>query len=105
MQEPKSETYFLRFSECIKKLEREIPDEHLGPLYSWIDAIYDGAWSKAIDRLERAVLKAQRNLITDHDFRYEQSIYFDSMIEFVREYKKHKQIDETDTFLKSLGTQ
>lgn len=48
---------------------------------------------------------AQAKRISDHEFRVEQAIYFDSLIEFVKQYKKHKQIDETDTFLKSLGTE
>jgi len=103
MQEHKPETYYLRFSECLQKLEREIPDDLLGPCYKWIDTNHDNAWSKAISRLERAVLMAQEHAISEHEFKLEQSRYFETMLEFVKQFKKYKNIDETQTFLKSLG--
>lgn len=42
--------------------------------------------------------------MTDHDFKVEQSLYFDSMMKFIEEYRKNKMLDEKDAFLKSLFT-
>ena len=100
MQKP--ETYFLQFSECLAKIDREIPPEKIGFFYRFIDSFYDNAWTKALLRFERAVLKIQEGGMSQQDFNNEKSIYFETMMSYVQEFRKNNSIDERTQFLKSL---
>lgn len=103
MQKLLREYKHLTFSQCIEKLERELQTDYIGGCYAWIDETQDGAWSKAINRFEKAILAYRDHLITDDTFTTEQEIYFSTVHNFVQEYRKHKQLDASDSYLKSLA--
>lgn len=97
-----AETYHLRFSECIDRLEREISPNYIPGAIAWVDAIYDGAYSKALNRLERSLEKLKDRIISDRDFAVEQSLFFDTVTEYFQKYRTHKKLDESEQFLKSF---
>lgn len=97
-----SDNFYLRFSECVEKIEREISPAYIPGAIAWVDAVYDGAFSKAADRLERSIIKFRDRVLSEHDFQIEQAIYFDTLTEYFIKYRKHKNLDESEHFLKSF---
>jgi len=103
MQKHLKEYKHLTFSKCMEKLERELQTQYLGGCYAWIDETHDGAWTKAINQFEKAILAYRDGLISDDSFTTEQEIYFSTVHNFVQEYRKYKQLDAKDSYIKSLA--
>lgn len=40
--------------------------------------------------------------MTEHDFKIETAIYFDRMLDFIAQYRKYKNLDESDQFINSF---
>lgn len=81
--------------------DREIPDDHKGTFYSWIEESFDGAFSKAYGRFlsESARAESEGNLARQS---YAFIEFIKTMIGFAPEYRKEKKLDETEIFLDSL---
>lgn len=94
----------LSFFQSVTRLDRELHSDYIGGFYAWADAIFDGAWSAAANKLERALRLVENRQISRQDFQIEQSLYFERVSELIKEYRKFKKLDETDAFLKSLAT-
>jgi hypothetical protein len=89
-------------SKVIGEIEAEIKAEYLGGAIRWADENRQGGWSEAIDRFEKAIDEGYR--IKNFEYvKAEMAIYRDRVIGYIREYKKEKGIDDTASFLASVG--
>lgn len=81
--------------------DREIPDDHKGAFYSWIEETHNGAFSKAYSKFYTESLKAEKdgNLAKQS---YAFIEFIKTMVGFAPEYRKEKKLDETEIFLDSL---
>lgn len=97
-----SEFRWLSFSESINRIERELHSNYIGGFYQWADDFNDNAWTKAVNRLEKAIKLVINKGMTDQDFQVEQALYFDRVSALIQEYRNHKKLDERESFINSF---
>ena len=93
----------LNFSQVIAAIEAEIEPSYMPGAIRWCDENMGGAWSNAIDRFEKALLMA----IERNDYVLAQSegeFYKLTILKLLKQYKEHKHLDETSSFLNSLNS-
>lgn len=90
-----------KFTSVIHAAEAEIAAQYIPGAIRWIDETEDGAWSKAMDDLDQVVSAA----VARHDYPTANlaiDIYRERILEFIRRYKKHRQMDDAAAFLTSV---
>jgi hypothetical protein len=92
----------LGFSEVIRSIETELAEKYLPGAIAWIDENRNNAWSNAIDKFDRALIAC----IARSDFYSAKAAgehYTVTILNLIAEYKRHKGMDDKDSFLSSLG--
>lgn len=85
----------------INEIEAEISQQYLPNAIYWADMTYDNAWSKAIDRFDKALSLAAQNF--DHVMlEREANIYKQKVISLLKEFKRTQRIVEADSFLETI---
>lgn len=97
-----SEFCWLTFSESINRIERELHSDYIGGFYQWADDFNDNAWTKAVNRVEKAIKLVMNKGMTARDFQIEQALYFDRVSALMQEYRNYKKLDESESFIKSF---
>ena len=92
------------FVELINAIEAEISSGYLPGAIRWADEKYDGAWTKAMDRFERAL-----NLTREHmdyvSLKVEAGFYKNTVLDLVQKYKQEKGIENVQSYLESISHQ
>lgn len=88
----------LGFGKIIQTIEAEISDEYMPGAIGWADNTFKNAWSNAIDRFDHALASGDYTRA-----KLEGEFYLDTVFNLIRKYKKHKHLDDTVTFLESIG--
>jgi len=79
----------INFSKIIERIENEITWEELPKAMDYIDEHHDKAWSKAIDRLDAALITKNRELIDE-----EQKHYGDTVLGLIQTWKHQSRIKD-----------
>jgi hypothetical protein len=91
----------LGFHEIVGAIEAELKAEYLGGAIAWADKKHDNAWSKAIDRFDRAL----SNAIERQDYlaaKIEGDFYKITILGLIREYKVAKGMSDLDSLLEAV---
>lgn len=91
-----------RYANLSKRLHIEINNQYIDGCIHWVNVIYEGAWDSATDRFERSLLAFREKKITEERYAFEEEIFFDTLKEYMRKYKKYKKVDDEMSFIKSL---
>jgi hypothetical protein len=92
----------LGFSTLIRKLEAELSEQYLPGAIQWCDDHMNNAWSRAIERFEKALIKAIE--IGSYEYaKTEGEIYELTVTKLLQQYKASKKIDDANAFLSSIG--
>lgn len=92
----------LGFSEIIGSIEAEIETKYMPGAIKWSDENHHGAWSNTLDRFDKALSVA----IERKDFQLaktEGEYYKASILDLISKFKRHKNINETQSFLKAIS--
>lgn len=92
------------YLKIMNSIEAEIQTEYLGDAIRWCDDTMNGAWSQAIDRYESALTRAI-NQGTFDLAKHEGEFYLQTVLGLIKKYKEHKNIDEKESFLNSIGVE
>lgn len=90
-----------RFLDLINEIETELQPQYWQGAIRWADEKYNGAWSNAIDRFEKAITKGYENL----NFQYAQveaDIYKEAILKLLREYKRTIGVSEEESLLDAI---
>jgi len=85
----------------ILELENELKLTYTFGAIGYVDDRFDGVWSKAINRLEQAILEWQKNDNTE-TLKVEIKIYRQQILEFIEIFKQSKRGGKIENFLDSL---
>ena len=92
----------MKLTETINSIEAELSQEHEPGFHHWMEQKYPGEIDKTIDAFSKAIDAARNN--SDPRIMYNAAdTYKEHMVSWMREYKKEKNINECDDFLKSLN--
>lgn len=89
------------FLEIIGAIEAQLSTEYLPGAIKWADETHSNAWSNALDRFDKALTIA----IERQDFglaKVEGEFYKTTILDLISSYKRHKNMDETQSFLDSM---
>jgi len=90
------------FATMLRKIHAELSEAYMPGAHQWADDTFDGAWSKAMDRFDQALTI----VIERKDYqlaKLEGDLYKSTLIDLIRKFKKHKQMDDASEFLAALG--
>ena len=90
------------FTELTERIHRDIASQYVEGCIHWVDSIYDNAWFKATERLERGLILFRSGKISEEAMRVEEEIFFEDLQEHVRKYLTYKRLDPKALFLKSF---
>lgn len=93
----------INFPALFRAIEAEIQEKYISGAIRWCDDNFDGAWSKAMNQFENALSMYQSNLNLA-SLSVETDKYKNTVVKLLSEFKSHKKINDTDSFLKSLKT-
>lgn len=89
-------------SELIYTIEAELSSGYLPGAINWCDKNHHNAWSNALERFDKALSVA----IERKDFtlsKVEGAFYKATILDLLSKYKRHKNIDETKSFLQAIS--
>jgi hypothetical protein len=95
----------LGFTKIISAIEAEIRAEYMPAAIRWSDEKFDGGWSSAMDRFDRALSEVSSmppGKFSDF-IQSEANLYKQRVITFLREFKKEKNLEDASSFLEGLG--
>lgn len=87
----------------IGSIESEIETLYMPGAIKWCDEQFDGAWSNALDRFDKALAMA----IDTKNFTWAKSegeFYKNTILKLLNKFKEHKKMDSAQSFLKSLNS-
>jgi hypothetical protein len=91
------------FDEFRKRVHRELATGYVEGTIHWVNTIYDGAWFKTTERLDRGLVLFREGKISIESMRMEEEIFFDELQEYTQKYLRHKRLDPRSQFIKSLN--
>ena len=94
----------LGFIEVINAIQAEISYRYLPGAICWSDEKFDSAWSKAIDRFERA-LDLCRERMDYTSLKAEAGFYKNTVLDLIRKYKQEKGIEGITSYLDAISDQ
>jgi hypothetical protein len=100
MQEPIAFTRY--FDGFTKRVDAEIAKHYIEGCIHWVNTLYDDAWFKATERLERGLNLFRSGKISLESMQLEEEIFFEIIHEHTEKYKRYKKLDDRTVFLKSL---
>jgi hypothetical protein len=92
------------FVEVINSIEAEISSRYLPGAILWADKKFDGAWTKAMDRFDRA-LKITQERVDYTSLKAEAGFYKNTVLELIRQYKQEKGIEGVQSYLDAISSQ
>jgi hypothetical protein len=91
----------LGFSQLIERIESEIRKDYLPGAIKWCDRMFNEGWSKAIDRFDQALSVANER--KDYMLaKMEGDFYLATILDLLSKYKRHKDLDDTQEFLRGI---
>lgn len=90
----------LGFSKIIDEIEAQIEPKYIPGCWNWADETKENAWTKAADRFNYALVHRK-----DHHpewIKAEAELYKITCLDLINQYKKYKNLDSTDQFIKAL---
>ena len=92
-------------AQVIEEIEAELAIHYLPGAMQYIDKHYSNSWSRAIDRLQLAMMEAGQNKETYWKvMEIEGQIYKQTILKYIEIYKVFKRGNKTDDFFKELET-
>ena len=85
-------------AELLDRIDRELSPVYVGGAVKWADDYRHFAWSKAIDKMEKALLSKD-----SYKIRLQLEEYVATCIQLIREYKASQKIDSEDDFISRIN--
>ena len=90
------------FSKIINEINIELAPEYQMGAWNWIEKKYQGEFSRCSKRFESSIIEweTHKNL---QFIEREAKLYKETMVNWFKEYKKNNEVDDTTSFLRSIG--